>query len=103
MRIINYDETDRIADCSMQRGSRVYDVQIVNIEYVKKFDVHREEFDIELISFDATEYDNESETFIPLTLTDDEQYQFKRGLLEYIDFENESDMYDSGDREGSCW
>jgi len=103
MRIINYDETDRIADCSMQRGSRVYDVQIVNIEYCTVYDAITEESDIDLTEFTATEYDNESDTFIPLTLTNDEIYQFKRGLLEYIDFEDESEMFDSGDREGSCW
>lgn len=101
MRILNYDETERIAECSLQRGSRIFDIEIHDIEYVKKYDVYREEFDIELIDFVAKEYD--VDTLIPTTLTESEIYDFKRGLLEYIDFESESDMFDGGDRDGSCY
>ena len=103
MRILSYSEAEQIAVCSMQRGTRIYDVEIRGIEYVKKYDVYTEEFDIELISFEAFEWENDTEAWTPLTITNNEQYKFKRALLEYIDFDNDSEMFDSGDREGSCY
>lgn len=101
MRIINYEESEQLAECTYQIGRNVFSYEIHNIEYVKKFDVHREEFDIELIHFDAWQISDDG--MVLVTLTEDQIYDFKRGLLEYIDFESESDMFDGGDREGSCW
>lgn len=103
MRIIDYSATEQIANCSLQRCSKVYDVQIRDIEYSKQYDRMTEESYIDLTEFNAFEFDYETETFVPLTLTESEIYDFKRGLLEYIDFESESDMFERGDREGSCW
>ena len=103
MRILSYSDSDQLAECRIQQGKNLVDIEIRDLEIEKFYNRDTEDFDIKLISYDGYLWSEHAEMFLPFIMDAYQEYDFKRGLLEYIDFESESDMFDGGDREGSCW
>lgn len=99
MRIISY--TSGTAEVQIQRGSIIDELEIRDIEYTPILDRNREPF-IDLWQYEAFLYNHEQDCFIPTTLTESELYDFKRELMEYLDFDTDSELFDGGDRDGSC-
>lgn len=89
MRVINYSATEQLAECRIQRGTIIDEIEVREIDFRMEWNLYNEDYDIVDLKFKS--FKLEDDTFVPITLTSSQLHDLGRGILEYIDTDNELD------------
>lgn len=89
MRVINFSATEQLAECRIQRGTVIDEIEVREIDYQTEWNPYTKDTDIKIEYYEA--FKLEDETFVPITLTSSQLHDLGRGILEYIDTDNEPD------------